>query len=293
MLSEIAFHWKKMGIATIPIFYKDKRPKIKWQEYQKTMPTDTELQTWFSKQLTNIAVITGWSGLVVLDFDDMSAYSQWLMWATRTGAYTEYVAQNTYQVRTGRGVHVYIRLPHPEQNKHLNKIDIKANGGYVLVPPSIHPSGKSYSVINSRAIILSIEALSDILPASVLTQHTELPPGITSPVRSLPASDDPWVVAQSAGLMSPGEDVISKVRKAYRIEQFFSNLEKTSRDGRWMVTLCPFHEDHTPSFWLDTEKQICACYAGCTPKPLDVINLYGRLHGLSNVEAIHSLAKSL
>jgi hypothetical protein len=41
--------------------------------------------------------------------------------------------------------------------------------------------------------------------------------------------------------------------------------------------------------WVDTGRQICGCYAGCTPKPLDVIDLYARMQGITTKEAIHEL----
>ena len=45
--------------------------------------------------------------------------------------------------------------------------------------------------------------------------------------------------------------------------------------------------------WVDTARGICGCYAGCTPKPFDVIDLYARLHGLDNRDAIKQLARGL
>ena len=62
---------------------------------------------------------------------------------------------------------------------------------------------------------------------------------------------------------------------------------------RWLRCPCPLHDDAEPSFWIDTRDQVCGCFAGCTSKPLDVINLYARLCGLNNREAIFQLARLL
>ena len=293
ILSE-ATKWLKQGIAVIPIQYRDKRPELKhWQPYQVALPTEDNLKQWFLG-LHNMAVITGWQGLVVIDFDDLAVYSTWRLWATRMGSYTAYVADHTYQVKTGRGLHLYVKLPHAEQNRKLKGIDIKAAGGYVLAPPSVHPSGAKYQAILPDAPILPITALSDVLPADFLQQNTELPDGVIAPQRvQLPnnaCSDDPWERAERADQAS--DSLVARIRDTFRVEQFFPQAIQSSADGRWMKTCCPFHDDRHPSFWIDTRRQICSCWR-CTPKPLDVINLYGRLMGLSNLEAIAALKKQL
>ena len=293
ILSE-ATKWLKQGIAVIPILYRDKRPELKhWQPYQVALPTEDNLKQWFLG-LHNMAAITGWQGLVVIDFDDLAVYSTWRLWATRMGSYTAYVADHTYQVKTGRGLHLYVKLPHTEQNRKLKGIDIKAAGGYVLAPPSVHPSGARYQAILPDAPILPIEALSDVLPADFLQQNTELPDGVIAPQRvQLPnhaCSDDPWERAERADQAS--DSLVARIRDTFRVEQFFPQAIQSSADGRWMKTCCPFHDDRHPSFWIDTRRQICSCWR-CTPKPLDVINLYGRLMGLSNLEAIAALKKQL
>lgn len=61
----------------------------------------------------------------------------------------------TLRVRTGSGgLHVYVRVS-PElrvksRNRVLPAVDIKADGGYVLVPPSRHASGGVYSIAEGK-----------------------------------------------------------------------------------------------------------------------------------------------
>jgi hypothetical protein len=58
----------------------------------------------------------------------------------------------TVEQKTGRGRQLFFKLP--PGNLKFNKeicpdIHIKGPGGYVLLPPSIHPSGKQYTWVNS------------------------------------------------------------------------------------------------------------------------------------------------
>jgi hypothetical protein len=291
---ETARYWRSLGISTIPIQYRDKRPdsaKLKgagWEPYMTRLPSDTELQVWFGGGLVNIGLVVGMQGLTVIDFDDAGEYSRWLMWATNYAGFTRYIAETTFTVTTARGAHVYVRLPYTERNRHMPGIDIKASRGYVLTPPSIHPSGKEYSVLHDSFPAL-VEALSDVLPPDLLTANVDLPAGVHLPVTLTPATD-PWSVAARG--FDPSMDLVHTIRNEIPIISLFPGAIRSSGDGRWMMAVCPFHDDRDPSMWIDTTRGICGCYAGCTPKPLDVINLYGRLHGLSNREAIFALAQA-
>jgi hypothetical protein len=294
---EAAKYWVSAGVGVIPIRYMDKRPDAKllpdgkWESFKTQLPTDQDLLKWFPGNLHNLGIVTGWQNLVVIDFDDLGMYVKWSVWATRTGGMTRRSMELTYQVTTARGVHVYFRTQQPEQNRKLDGIDIKARGGYVLGVPSVHPTNVPYTVKQS-GIPMLIEALSDVLPASYLLQNTELPPTIApQPIAPVILSADPW--EQIMRVSDPDKDLVTQIRGQYRIENFFTDIEKTSSDGRWWVTPCPFHDDKHPSFWIDASRQICSCYGSCTPKPLDVINLYARLHGLTNRDAIYAMRAGL
>jgi DNA primase len=89
----------------------------------------------------------------------------------------------------------------------------------------------------------------------------------------------------------PGQSVIERIRGRISLSDFFTETTATSRDGRWRMAACPFHSDENPSFWIDVERGIGGCFAGCTRKPYDVIDLYARLTGITNGEAIRILAR--
>jgi hypothetical protein len=59
------------------------------------------------------------------------------------------VTSNTHTVKTDNGFHFYYRADKSKQfkGKLIPGIDIK-HKGYVVLPPSIHPNGSIYQVIN-------------------------------------------------------------------------------------------------------------------------------------------------
>jgi hypothetical protein len=60
------YHW-----SVIPMRARDKRPLIKWLEYQQRLATEDEINEWYQLwPSANVGIVTGAiSGLVVLDID--------------------------------------------------------------------------------------------------------------------------------------------------------------------------------------------------------------------------------
>ena len=272
-LLESALFWLELQIACIPLLYRNKRPACEWQRYQRELPSRQQVERWFMHGFHNLGVVCGWSGLVVIDFDDVDSY---FLWRRVCGDPIE----NSYTVQTARGMHVYVRCKQPVQTMHMICGDIKGQGGYVLGAPSVHPSGHVYTPLDPGAQVLEVDQLPASITNLIITpEHTE------QPALAVPAMQtDPYESASQCRLS------VDELRQRVRIESLFSQRWATSNDGRWWVTRCPFHDDRNPSMWIDVQLQIVGCYAGCTPKPLDVINLYSRLHHVSNHDAILALS---
>lgn len=152
---DIALNYLRKGLSVIPLkspsmVRKDlsdqdfirqcKMPLISWREFQSRRPTEVEVTEWFDKwPEANIGIVTGAiSDLVVFDLDSDDAVE----YAENEGGFP-----STAKVKTGKGYHVYARHPGFEilnsVNKHLD-IDIRADGGYVVAPPSVHGNGSLY-----------------------------------------------------------------------------------------------------------------------------------------------------
>lgn len=283
----------KMGIATIPVPFMQKAPVIPWKKYQQELPSPDDLVHWFGNgHRSNYAVITGWQGLTVLDFDDLEEYTRWLFWTGNASDETKIVGKSTYRVQSSRGVHVYVRLSEAIKSRKVGQhIDILSQNKIVIGAGSVHPSGAIYTAIRPM-LIMCVNTLSDILPVDMLTGDTELPVHVVKPAY-VPASTpvlDPWQAAANPATKCDTHTV-ERIKKAHRIEDMFS--DKIPTGSKYVMTHCPLHDDEHHSMWIDTEKQICGCFACMFDLPLDYVNLFAKIYSISNREAIEILARSL
>lgn len=188
ILFETALSWVKQGFSVLPIGYYSKKPAIKkWEPYQTKLPTEFELLQWFPSKMRNIGLIIS-NGLVVIDFDVMDVFYYW----------HNLFPIVTYMVKTRRGVHVYVHTEQATKNFHSNLLDIKAKRGYVLIPPSIHPSGYQYQVFNNSPI-MRIDKLEDILPASFTPEPEKIEKIVIAQYEKRGGGNsDPWAIADAA-----------------------------------------------------------------------------------------------
>ena len=125
-----------------------KIPMIGWKEFQNRLPTADEVKEWFANWFdANIGIVTGKiSNLVVFDLDSEHAVE----YANKQGGFPE-----TVKVKTGKGYHLYMQHPGFEIRNSVNKrldLDIRADGGFVVAPPSVHGSGRQYEWEKSCSI---------------------------------------------------------------------------------------------------------------------------------------------
>lgn len=140
------------GWSIVPIAPRKKRPLIAWTEYQQRQASDAEIQTWFERWPdANLAVVTGQiSDIVVLDIDpghkgDVSIVNL----EQRYGTLPETVEAKS----GGGGRHVYFRHPGGAIHNRVGiapGIDFRGDGGLIVVPPSVHPSGNRYEWLPKR-----------------------------------------------------------------------------------------------------------------------------------------------
>lgn len=277
---DTAFSWLQAGFSILPIMARGKRPSFDalaatghdgWSVFKERQATEAEIGVWFGGLQRNIGVVTGYADLVVIDFDSSDAYTWWHAWARIMGKEIE-----TYQVRSARGTHVYFICDEPITSYKVGPVDIKAQYGYVLIPPSIHPSGWIYQA--SGEIVQRIERLAEVWPIT----SDELPAVIGDQTHTI----DPYAAASAATArahVGVGMGVVDRIKAAVRPE----DLLGLARARRPSPICCPLHADTHPSFYIYPDGG-WKCF-GCG-RYGDVLQLYAELHGVTNTEAIVALA---
>lgn len=270
-MRQTALFWLNQGIAPIPLVYRSKMPAVKWTEFRSKLPSEALVNSWFERP-RNLALLTGWCGLAVLDFDSVENYAAWLTWNL---IYNPPVV-NTYRVATNRGVHVYFYLREPIKLVGIQcaLFEVKTAGRLVTAPPSVHESGRVYMALDDPSNVRVVR------PEEILNY---------SPIHLIPKPAP--IVSKYAPAVDPERvSCIGEIKSRVKILSFFPHAEKVDEAGRYWITGCPFHK-HQRNFWIDNTINRCGCWAGCGN--FDVISLWARLHNLSNGEAIKELSRMI
>jgi hypothetical protein len=157
----------RKNLAVFPCMPADKTPAC--THGCKDATTDIiAIQTWWQENPRyNIGIATGAvSSIFVIDIDNGEAdgEAEWDKLLDQHG-----VLMPTVEVITARGRHLYFRYPSVPVRNSAGKIapgiDVRGDGGYVLAPPSRHPTGKRYcwSVDSTSAIAEAPPWLIDLV----------------------------------------------------------------------------------------------------------------------------------
>jgi hypothetical protein len=143
------------GWRLIPLRARGKTPLVKGWPDLATSDTQ-QLERWANQWPgCNWAVATGpASGLLVLDVDGNDGDA-----TLRNYAASGRMVPDTLTVTTGRGWHHYFSWPAGQRIRNSagalgTGLDIRGDGGYIVIPPSIHPTGVQYRYIARDAPIV-------------------------------------------------------------------------------------------------------------------------------------------
>ncbi len=176
------------GLSVLPIG-PDKRPVGKWEGYQTGRATPGDVAAWRSPAVGILGGrISG--NLWILDFDleAEELYPAWRALLAEKYPGLAEALEGAPVARTSKGYHVYMRLPEARPNEtlagyyeELEELDVRGRrkvkvqklietrgeGGYVVAPPSPHPSGARYQWIRPLEAIptLSPELTEQLLAA--------------------------------------------------------------------------------------------------------------------------------
>lgn len=140
-LFEAALAYAEQGLYIFPVRPNRKEPLIAGG-FKNASNQITQIKEWWSKWPdANIGLVTGKiNNLFVVDVD---------------GVYPEDFPVLDYhpKVKTSKGYHVYFEHPMDREIKSRTRIngsevDIRGENAYIIVPPSIHPTGVKYEFMS-------------------------------------------------------------------------------------------------------------------------------------------------
>lgn len=139
---------RENGLNIIPIKKRYKTPLVEWARWQTESITEAEIRKYWATT-RNVGIVCGEiSGVTVVDIDDAELGQSIL----------DKLPNNLPAVRTGRGYHLYFRYTGETSRVIAKHVELKANGTYVIAPPSIHNSGVAYTWLRpfNRDALISI-----------------------------------------------------------------------------------------------------------------------------------------
>lgn len=146
LLQYALFYLERKHWSVIPVG-RDKKPLLQgWTKYQAELPTRDDVMGWWKQwPNANIGIATGAaSNLVVVDVDE----AEGMVLAKSLPA--------TLTAQTGKGgYHLFFQRGEervPNAVRVRPGIDVRADGGQVVVAPSIHPNGNEYRWINQLPV---------------------------------------------------------------------------------------------------------------------------------------------
>jgi hypothetical protein len=144
-LPDAALTYAARLILVFPCLPRSKEPAIARGCYAATSNPETVRRFWRVPD-RNIAIPTGAvSGVWALDIDGDAGAANLLALEAQHGTLPA-----TWQSVTGKGRHLWFKYTGPISNsagRVATAIDVRGDGGYVIVPPSVHPSGRVYAWI--------------------------------------------------------------------------------------------------------------------------------------------------
>lgn len=182
-LAQRALVYAAHGWHVFPVQPRAKQPLVA-HGYLEASIDPRQLGEWWARwPNANIGLAPGRSGLVVLDVDGPEG--------ERLAGDLGLLAEPTLRAITGReggGLHLFFRHPgFAVSNARLGeKLDVRGDMGYVLLAPSIHPSGQAYRWQNpgTPTAVLPPRALEAL---RIVQTNAPAAPGARTPAAEIPA----------------------------------------------------------------------------------------------------------
>lgn len=177
----------RRGWAVHPLLARSKKPPARSRGFYDATRDVAQVRDWWAAQPSrNIGIRTGSASRIwVLDVDGPRGESSLAELEREHGP-----VMATFTVRTGNGRQMYFAWPVEVEVRNDTDlrpgIDVRGEGGYVVGPGSVHPSGRIYEIAVDAPVAAAPPWLLDL----VAGREAPPPPATPSPGPVLVTSDD-------------------------------------------------------------------------------------------------------
>lgn len=257
--------WLERGFYIVPCQPNTKNLMRGYGKHQQKIERIDQAREMIERfRYCNLSVVESGSQ-IILDFDAPELYDQWV---SRVG---EDIA-GTYTERTPRGgYHVFMFGDRPNGIRLKSGVELKS---VCMVSPSKIERGSYIAGSGEIRRVDTERAFSSLSIPGTPTARILL----NGPRRAY----KPQIGGNSMVETIKRENDILHVFNVYRPDQ------EIDTSKRYNMVLCPFHDDHKSSMFLDSELQIYKCFT--CGKHGDVINLYADFQNITVREAIARMA---
>jgi len=236
-LKEAAIAYGEIGLAVLPLAVHGKRPILNDGFHGASARISLIRSWWNHYPEANIGAVPGSIGCVVVDVDGLAGER----FAKQLGI----LDVDTVWTATKKGMHVWLRLPSGMivGNVARTQLDVRAHAGYVLMSPSVHPSGVRYGMRGSfNAIAAAPGALVAWLQdAARRPSHA---PRRVSP--STTRSGIPRRLVSYLARLRPLRDGEGRNATAYRLAAFALHEACVDQSDAWIVLQVWNARNHEP-----------------------------------------------
>ena len=140
---DAALELLEQGLCVVPIHPEKKHPSVSWTQYQTKLPTEAQVDAWFTDTQDNVCIITGaHSNIIVVDCDNENAIKE----AEKLG-----LTRTPISVTSKKGKHFYFAYPKGRGviGSRVGKadgsgvdwpavagLDLRADRGVIVCPPT-------------------------------------------------------------------------------------------------------------------------------------------------------------
>ena len=245
-LIDYALQYAARGWHVFPLRPRSKLPLISAKAggrgFHDATTDKAQIETWWKAcPQANIGTATGASGLVVLDADGPEGLAQLESVARQ---YSGWPLPRTLAQRTGRegGLHLIYRGSGVKSSQVKGEhLDVRGSTGYIVAPPSIHPSGAAYQWVDATEAAADVPAWVGPWVAGRKGGAPQAAAPMPQPAGQAPAPTGRGLAARSVANLTQNTPQFSEA-EADRLFSALSMIDAATDGATWFSIGAALHD---------------------------------------------------